>query len=458
MTTSVPRRVSRDEHAILLGIDIGTSRLKIGSYDADLHLLNGNSADTGDLPGARKGQLDPASLWQAVKDQVQRLLRSVDGSRVAAIGIAGMAESGCLIDADGRPITPILLWHDRRGIRQATALRRKAGDEFARLTGLKISSVRSIAKWMWLTDHDAPRHARWCGAPEWIALCLTGKWCTDATLAVRTGAFDVLKGAYSFRLLGRAGAPAGLFPPVHATPAPAGTVLAAVGRDLGLPKRARVVIAGHDDIVAAYGVGGRPGDLIDSAGTAEGLIRIVGVPPQPVETARAHMAMARFQEPGTWALIAGAGSTGALMQLAADALGRGLQELDEIASAPGQYPPGVISVRLTKNALPTIQIREGAPAGEVWSAVLDLVCDRVQGAADRLESLAGGASRLVVMGGAARSRELMWRKSERLGLPTVAITEMDATTRGAAALASLASAGRVEIGFQGGMGVPSPDA
>ena len=312
-----------------------------------------------------------------------------------------------------RPVTPILLWHDRRGVQQAAALRREAGAAMAGITGIKMTSVRSIAKWMWMVEHGAPRAARWCGVPEWIALCLTGAWRTDATLAVRTGAFDVLKGDYSGYVLDLAGAPAGLFPPVHGTPAPAGEILPSAARALGLPETVQVVIAGHDDIVAAYGAGAQAGDLIDSGGTAEGLIRIVDMPPAPEETVSARMAMTRFYQPGEWALIAGAGSTGALMKLAAEMLGRDPAALDALATPPGRYGRGLIDVRLSKNALPTIKIKNGAAAPEVWSAVLDMVCDRMESTAARLERLAGLPSRLILIGGAARSHELVRRKSER---------------------------------------------
>ena len=384
------------------------------------------------------GELDANGLWRALHAQLTDLLRLVDSGKIAAAGITGMAESGCLIDADARPITPMLLWHDQRGIRQAAALRREAGRDMARITGLKTTSVRSIAKWMWLVDHGAPRSGRWCGAPEWIALRLTGTWRTDATLAVRTGAFDVLKGSYSSHLLRVAGATAGLFPPVEGTPAHAGAIGPSVARELGLPESVQVVIAGHDDIVAAFGAGGQVGDLVDSGGTAEGLIRVVDAAPVPEETVNARMAMTRFYRPGTWALIAGAGSTGALMQATAEMLGLEPGALDDLATPPGRYGRSVIDVRLSKNALPSIKIKRRAAAPEVWSAILDLVCDRVADAASRLQLLAGSPSRLLLIGGAARSRELVRRKAERLRLPAVVMPGIDATTRGAAALAALA--------------------
>jgi sugar (pentulose or hexulose) kinase len=427
-----------DSGRLVLAIDFGTSHLKIAVYDVALNVMHTSLSSTQTLSGSRQGQIDPAALWLVMRDQIAEVGSYMDLQRIGAIGITGMAESGCLISRNDQPLTPMLLWHDRRGIRQAVALRRRAGGTFARITGLRMTSVRSIAKWRWMVDHGASREARWCGGPEWIALRLTGCWQTDPTLAVRTGAFDVLQGEYSNELLDLAGAPRGLFPPVHGSPSNAGPILPEIGRDLGLPLSVHVVIAGHDDIASAYGVGGQMGDLIDSGGTAEGLVRIVESPPDPAETVNARMAMTSYYRPGTWALIAGAGSTGALMQQVAQLLGKEPAVLDEQAAPPGKYEAGTIEVRLSKEGLPTIRLHPKATEPQVWSAVLDLVCERVAQTAARLERLTGPPSRLILIGGAARSHELSKRKANLFGLPTAAMAEVDASTRGAAALASLA--------------------
>lgn len=426
------------EERLLLAVDLGTSHIKSAVYDAELNAVQASRIQTQDVSGHPEGELDAEKLWLALRTQIAFLTARVDPKRVAAIGIAGMAESGCLIDTDNKPVTPMLLWHDRRGIRQAAALRKQAGSTFARITGMRTTSVRSICKWKWMVDHGAPRDARWCGAPEWIALRLTGRWQTDPTLAVRTGAYDVLQGRYSSELLDLAGAPTALFPPAQASPAHAGTILPTVARELGLPGSTQVVIAGHDDIVSAYGAGALPGDLIDSGGTAEGLARIVETPPVPADVVKSRMAMTRYYRSGTWALIAGAGSTGALMKRVSEMLGQEAAVLDELASPAREYVAGVIDVRMSKEGFPAVTINPGAPAAEVWSAILDLVCERVARAASRLERLAGGPARLILVGGAAGSRELTARKSQRLRLPAVSRPEIDACTRGAAALAGLA--------------------
>jgi xylulokinase len=428
------------EELLVLGVDVGTTHLKVGVYDRLLNEKHLFSAPTPVGASGHSGEMDPRGLWQAIKRQLAEVAQRVGGDRITAIGIAGMAESGCLIDASNEPITPILLWHDRRGTRQAAAWRRTEGARFARITGLRTTNVRSIAKWRWLVDAGAPRDARWCGGPEWIVLCLTGLWLTDSTLAVRTGAFDVLRDDYSRELLDLVDAPIGLFPPVRGCPASAGSLLPEIARDVGLPASVQVVLAGHDHIVAAYGAGGGFGDLIDSAGTAEALIRILDTAPDPAQTVKSRMAMTRYFLPGSWALIAGAGATGGLMKQVAGMLGSEPGPLDEQASPPRAYPYDTLKVRLSERGLPVVTIQPGASHSEVWSAVLDLVCERMRRTALRVERLAGQPTRAILIGGAAGSRELARRKSETLGLPAVSLPAMDSSTRGAAALAAVPSA------------------
>ena len=97
-----------------------------------------------------------------------------------------------------------------------------------------------------------------------------------------------------------------------------------------------------------------------------------------------------------------------------------------------------ITQSTSKEGLPAFKRNAEASAAEVWSAVLDLVSERARRTATRLERRAGRPSRLILIGGAARSLELTRRKSDLLGLAAVVLPGVDATTRGAAALAARA--------------------
>jgi sugar (pentulose or hexulose) kinase len=363
-------------------------------------------------------------------------LEAIDRSRVAAIGITGMAEAGCLLDRSGDPTTPILLWHDRRGVRQAAAWRPEIQDHLWAISGQQMTSVRSLAKWRWLVDHGASRDDRWCGVPEYVALRLTGVWRTEPTLATRMGVYNVVDGCYDERMLALAGAQEAVFPPVGKAIEAVGKLRPDAAKAIGLSTDVIVALAGHDDIVAAYGAGGEAGALVDSAGTAEALVRIYAPPPEPGETAAAGISTAPFYISGSWAALKGAGATGGLLARVADALGASPGDLDKLATPPGDYPKGTLRARLSTRGLPTVRIAKTVSDGAVWSATLDLAAKRAVKAARVIERVVGRAERMIIVGGGAKGAELCRRKGDSLKLPIVRIPEIDATTRGAAALAA----------------------
>jgi xylulokinase len=58
---------------------------------------------------------DAAQAWRANVEQVYREVREAVGVPIAAVNVAAMVPSLCAVDADGVPISPGLLYGDRRG-------------------------------------------------------------------------------------------------------------------------------------------------------------------------------------------------------------------------------------------------------------------------------------------------------------------------------------------------------
>ena len=80
-----------------------------------------------------------------------------------SIGVAGIAESGVLLNAAGRPAAPVIAWFDHRGGHEIEQLGREApgfAAAFARTTGLPWSSQASMAKLLWLRASGYPAARR----------------------------------------------------------------------------------------------------------------------------------------------------------------------------------------------------------------------------------------------------------------------------------------------------------
>jgi hypothetical protein len=156
------------------------------------------------------------------------------------------------------------------------------------------------------------------------------------------------------------------------------------------------------------------------------------------------MAVVPFYHLDVWAIIAGVGATGALMEKVAGMLGKTPAELDLEAVQAGGYPSDVLDVHLSDRGLPVVRFDSEEAPPVIWSATLDLVAGRLLEEEMKIRRLVGRAGALILVGGGARSFELSRRKKALLGLPVARLPQVDATTRGAAALAGI-SAGRLAV-------------
>nr|WP_284286960.1 FGGY family carbohydrate kinase [Angustibacter aerolatus] len=90
--------------------------------------------------------------------------------RVTAVAVAGLAESGVLLDPDGRPCAPAIAWFDRRGTEQVERISSRDsgfGATFVRRTGLPWDCQASVARLLWLVDQGVGLTAghRWASVP-----------------------------------------------------------------------------------------------------------------------------------------------------------------------------------------------------------------------------------------------------------------------------------------------------
>jgi sugar (pentulose or hexulose) kinase len=424
-----------------LGIDIGTSRVKVvlasqsgGSWGPGSRVVAVSAGRYRTLNQA--GELDPSDVWQTVSRTVRRVTRRLEPGGLIVVGVAGMAEAGCLLAVDDAvPCSPVRLWYDQRGCRQAGAMRRHFGPELSEVAGIPITGVRSVAKWRWFADHGADVRSRWCGVPEWVMLRLTGCWLTEPSLATRTGVFSPQANDYSADLLRLAGARRGVFPPVFCAGQGARPILPDVADALSLSRRTPVIVTGHDDVVAALGCGGRIGELVDSSGTAEALIQFCEARPDIRRAVTTGLAVTRAPG-GQWAIVGGAGMTGSAIGVVSKQLGLGIAALDRLAARARSFPDRLVQVRFSAVMTPRITIMPGYTRGEIWGSLLDYLAERFYASARSLARVAGAPTATIFTGGGARQAELVRRKAHRVIGPSRVALPYHAAALGSAIVAA----------------------
>ena len=424
-----------------IGIDLGTTNTKAIAVTGTDRVFFERSFPTKVKSVPTGGEMDPKELAEGVlsllKDVIPEVQRVTD-EPLYGISLTGMAEAGFLADLNGEPLTPILLWYDQRGGAEADSLRPEYEDELTSVSGIRMSNVATIYK-LCALKKELPvisgRVHRWFGVPEWAAWTLSGAYFTDRTLTVRTGAYSLKNDDWSANVLKITGLDRELFPQIIPAENQCAHLAPSAAEYLGVAESVRVMIAGHDDLAAAYGAGLASGVWVDSTGTAEGLIALTSPLPDARQTVRARMSIAPWYSRDAWALVAGIGTSGSLLAELSRQTGLNFDEIDRFAEKREKYPENALVSELTPQRLARVSFADDLTAAQKVSAVYDKILENFSARSQQILRFAPKPERLVITGGLALLPELSRRKSEILGgIPIESRPKPEAAAFGAAKL------------------------
>jgi tagatose-1,6-bisphosphate aldolase/sugar (pentulose or hexulose) kinase len=433
---------------LVAGMDLGSTGMKLLIHGDDGTELvveevptpwRAGPGGTADLPPERL----TAAIGQLL-DTASRKLATLTDAPVAALAIAGMGETGMVVDAGGRPVTPAFAWFDPRGAAEVAALPAEVRDQFAGRTGLPLGPQASVAKLAHLRAQGLELDGlRWLNLPEFVVTMLGGRAAAELSLTSRTGLLDQDTGAPWPAMLAALGITTRFLPPLVT----AGTELGRIAD--GLPfAGALLTVAGHDHLVAAEADGPIPAARYHvSMGTAEVLLRVIDAPLG--YAARARLAEHLINEvrhvvPGKHVLVAGL-KTGLLLRRTLQALGirdrDGRDRLDAAVMAiphEGTLPAGGIDVAGARNddGVLTLTIRtDDVNPAEVFAAALRHSNDEIARLVAAMDAEVPAATSATLTGGWAAMASV--RRARAAILPDVAVSaRRQETAFGAARVAA----------------------
>lgn len=263
--------------AITLGIDLGTSAVKVIALDSgdDLLAQAGAGFPTANaLPD--QAEQAPADWLRALASAMQSLagpLRDAGGSdwqsRIAAIGLTGQLPTlVCLSEHD--PLGPAITWKDGRADEWAAA--RIDAPQRAALyarTGMPIDG-RYLAPMVGFHFGDRIAEVRSVlSAKDYLAYALTGIRSTEPSTAAGYGVYDLHQQRFSLDLCDYWHLPHSLLPAVQPANSQAGPLSTAGALMLGLPVGIPVSVGAADSVCAAYAMAGLdPGIVSISFGSS----------------------------------------------------------------------------------------------------------------------------------------------------------------------------------------------
>jgi xylulokinase len=445
---------------LLLGIDVGTSRLKLAVIVPTGRVIATASASyPTDRSASGHAEQDPDRWWAALRRALRELggsIGSVDLKRIGAIGVAGQMHGVVAVNSTGRPVRRCMTWEDSRAWAELDDVRARIGAErTAQLSGSPLSAGFAAGMARWLTRHESGSigRSKWLLQPkDWLRLRLTGEAATEPSDASGTLLFDITAGTWSTELLAAFDVEPRLLPPIVPSASVAGRLDPKVAAQLGLEPRLPVIAGGGDSPTTALGAGitasRRPQCGLLSFGTAAQIAVAID---RPRTDARCSYQLFRHVVDGEWLAVAAIPSAGSSMAWLARLLLPNIETgraIDRLIAEAGQVPPGARGVLFVPHLLgqrsprsdPTaagafvgLRMQHGRP--EFARAVLEGVAHALRDGLDALRTHGFRPESLVLVGGAGDAAVWPGILSAILEIKIERVPDTIGAALGAAALA-----------------------
>lgn len=436
---------------LVMGIDLGTSGARVMVVDpTGLVVAKARTALPAgpELPPGQREQ-DPLDWWRTVRLSVRRALAELRGrgqqaDRIRAVCVTSTSGTIVLLDQDGVPLRPALLYNDSRSGVEAAEIDRVGRETWARL-GYRMNASFALPKLLWLKRYEPAlweRTRRFVHAADYVAGRITGEpGVTDFSNALKAG-YDPTGLRWPTAVLERLDLDVDRFPTVLAPGEPMGAVSAEAAALLGLPRGIPVVAGMTDGCTSQIAAGavavGSWSTTIGSTLVVKGVTRSLICDPAGAVYCHRH-------PQGYW-MPGGAGNTGG--QILAERFGRTrLAALSRRAQFPTSlllYPLAGRGERFPFLNPQAEGFRIGTPGSEVehFAAHLEGIAYIERLAYDRLELLGAEVSGPVASaGGGGASRVWLQVRANVLGRP-ITLPETPEASFGAAVIAAAHATGR----------------
>ena len=243
-----------------LGIDIGTSSIKVVLLDAEQRQHGMASRPLSvSRPAPGWSEQAPASWWEAVDSAISELACQQPDKMAAtrAIGLSGQMHGLVALDGQDRPLRDAILWNDSRAGAEASELQNRY-PEFARIGGNLVMAGFTAAKAVWMARHEPELFDKIKTIllpKDYVRFCLTGKKISDMSDASGTLWLDIARRCWSEKLLDICGLGLLQMPALVEGSEVSAILLPELAQKWGMTSE--VVIAGGagDNAAAAIGLG-----------------------------------------------------------------------------------------------------------------------------------------------------------------------------------------------------------
>jgi xylulokinase len=452
---------------LLVGLDIGTTAVKAGIYDASGRVLAvaGHEYRIAH-PAPDRAELDAEIYWSATATAIRQALEAagVDPVRVSAIAVSSQGETVVAVDAHGRPLGPAIVWLDNRALAESHELAGQfdAVAVYDRTGVPAITPTWTACKLLWWHRHEPALFAsarHFLLVEDLILHRLSGRYVTEGGVQSTSLLFDIRSGGWWEAMLDAVGVGTGQLPEIVRPGTVVGALTPDAAQALGLPAGVKVVAGGMDQGAGAVGVGNVSSGMVsESTGGALTLQASVdhhGGDPTGQTPVYVHSAPDRY-------LYCPVCPTGGLAltwfrdqfggEIVARAAREGSSAYDLLTGLAAGVTPGAEGLTMLPHLMGAFSPEYEPEARGVFygftlhhgrphfvRAVLEAVAFMLRRNLDLLAGAGAAATEVRSHGGGSRSALWNQIKADACGLPVVTLEGDSAAVRGDAMIAGVAA-------------------
>lgn len=242
----------------LLGIDLGTSSVKVVVYALDGSIRGIGTAEYPILtPSVGYAEQEPEDWWRATILAVRQAMDKAGKPAISGIGFCGQMHGFALIGKDRRALSPAIIWADQRSAGLLAEIESIVGPDLKKC-GTAPAAGFLIATLFWLQRYQPElldQTLTLLMPKDYIRLKITGELGTDESDASATGIFDVEQRTWADDLITRLKLPRSIFPVTNESVELVGCLRKDAAAELGLAPGIPVSAGSSDQPAQAVGNG-----------------------------------------------------------------------------------------------------------------------------------------------------------------------------------------------------------
>ncbi|MBQ7248206.1 MAG: hypothetical protein IJS22_08985 [Lachnospiraceae bacterium] len=430
----------------LIGLDIGTSSVKGVLTDEKgeiKHRAFGSFSYVSPLEG--RVEMEPEHYLKVCLDTIGELAQAADGEEILGLCAASASGNLVMLGSDGRPMTNIISWQDRRVNEEARELFEDLDhDSFYRQIGWPFGyRAMPLSQLSYIKKHE-PGLIGMCSmaamSTEYLYFKLTGKWGISPSAGVTYYMIDRNTGTYIGEILERLGLRESQLPPIMPCGAVLGGVLPEIAGRCHLKAGTPVILGSFDHPAAARGAGIlKEGQMLLSCGTSW----VVFLPAADAEKGFAAGALVDPFLSGSGGCCGVMSSLSSLsvkirkyMKAYIDGTGSDFTMLTELAR---RSRPGARGLRLDLNADPGKRVLIASHVYDIARAIMEGAVHLLKDRLDALALYGLRADKAVMAGGPSGDPFWIELIEQICGVKVTAASGAFTGAAGAAVIAGIAS-------------------